>query len=577
MTVEELEIVIKASIAPTQEKINALKKQISSIGQKTNTPDVQVSTAPAQSSLKKLQSEIERTQAKIDKLRGKTAPLYAKQDALAAQYSDVPAVSGSTRAQTVDSMVENDAGIQRVRVQIDPLEAEIARLKSKIADSTGQMNTLRESAGNSAPAVQRLRDRIKSLGDSTQQSTRHVSMLHRMLTRMFLSILIYRGLGGVLRSIGSGMENLAAYSMYMRGTDSEHAIQSMARLSAAGLAVKDAFGAATMQLLNTFLPTIEILSDKLVNAANTVNEFFAALNGQTTYTKATTAAANYTNGLTAAKEATKALKNATIGIDELNILKATQNYSTMFEEAPVSDKMKDVADKINKIKDVIDKIIHKLKDTFGNNWLLKTLGLAALLGLLGKIISAFLRKNAALSSQTVATKAETEAVNAYSTALAPATAAVTNMSTALEGLTVPALSGVLAAITVPALDLSAYKQSVAEYQQAVTAPSVELATAPAMATTAFQTSRAIPMGRRSLRRLWTPPRSPRWTLARSRSRWRISRHGFSRLGPLWAQTSKPLRSIFRQCLLPLSGRHRYCSRLSCKTRWGVRWTGATTS
>lgn len=360
MTVEELQIIIRASTEKARAKVAELKKSVAQIQKPGKAADIQVSTGSAQARLKKLQAEIDRTQVKIDKLRTKTAPLYAAQDAAAAKYTDLPAVSGMTKDQTTDYMVGNDPEFQRLGAQIDPLEAEIGRLKAKIAESTGQMDGLRDAAARSSPAVQTLKERIKNVGSESQKSARHVGTMHRMLTRMFLTMLLYRGVGAILSGIREGMENLTAYSMALGGSDSEHAIQSMSRLSAATLAVKNSLGAATMQVLNAFLPTIELLSDKLVNAANVVNEFFAALSGASTYTKATTGAENYANGLNDATEATKALKNATIGIDEMNILKAQQNYLSMFEEAPIDENIQKVADKVKEllqwVKDHMDEI-----------------------------------------------------------------------------------------------------------------------------------------------------------------------------------------------------------------------------
>jgi len=153
------------------------------------------------------------------------------------------------------------------------------------------------------------------------------------------------------------------------------------------------------------------------------------------------------------------------------------------------------------------------------NWIAEITGVKKLLewllkltGVTDKLTGKFNKKNDALGKQTVKTNADAEATkglakeaeNASEASNALAKSAISTgeaISTMGERLgqieipsfapsvEVPYLFDAAKNLSVPALDLTAFKESVAEYQQAVSAPIIEIAAAPAIAMTIYAASK----------------------------------------------------------------------------------------
>lgn len=100
---------------------------------------------------------------------------------------------------------------------------------------------------------------------------------------------------------------------------------------------------------------------------NIVNQFFARLSGATTFTKAKKAAASYGDSISgagkSAKKAAKDIKDATVGIDELNIISQKdssgsgsggKNYGDMFETVPIDSSISEFTDKLKAALDAGD-------------------------------------------------------------------------------------------------------------------------------------------------------------------------------------------------------------------------------
>ena len=91
------------------------------------------------------------------------------------------------------------------------------------------------------------------------------------------------------------------------------------------------------------------------------DRFFARLTGASTYTAAKKSAASYGDTISdtagTAKKAAKEIKDATTGIDELNIISQNDNsgsgggaggkdYGSMFEQLPIENSISEFADKL---------------------------------------------------------------------------------------------------------------------------------------------------------------------------------------------------------------------------------------
>lgn len=137
-------------------------------------------------------------------------------------------------------------------------------------------------------------------------------------------------------SITDGFKNLAEYSSSFK--------KSIDSIKASALTLKNSFAAAFSPLVEIALPYVQRLLDYMTQLASAAGQLMAAITGRKTYTKAikqTTAAL---------KEETKASNKQLSSLDKLNNLTTSQGgdaadagAGNMFEEVPISDKWKDIA------------------------------------------------------------------------------------------------------------------------------------------------------------------------------------------------------------------------------------------
>lgn len=198
--------------------------------------------------------------------------------------------------------------------------------KLKILGSTAKKSfgTVNKSAKKTGGLMGTIASRFKSIALSL--------LLFNWVTKAF---------NGVVKSIKDGFGNLYK--------DNERFKASVDDLRASVLTLKNAFAAAFRPLVDVAIPYIQMAADKLTELLNKVGQFTSAITGQTTYTKAIKQTAD------AFKDAKKAAEGYLSPLDEIN--KFTSNKDTedeeqtgiMFEEVPIEQKFKDLA---NKLKDM---------------------------------------------------------------------------------------------------------------------------------------------------------------------------------------------------------------------------------
>lgn len=275
-----------------------------------------------------------------------------------------------------------------------------------------------------------------------------VSALSKVLNA-FKRIAFYRAIRAAIKAVTDafreGLNNLYQYSK-VAGTSFAPAMDSAAT---SALYLKNSLGSAAGALLESLIPAITILVDKLVDAVNWVNQLISALSGKDTWSKPIKVTKQYAQ---AANSAADAVKRWTMGIDELNIISKTSgaggilsgpSVSDMFEQAPIDENIMNLADKLKELWPVIKTSLALL----GGFWILKKIA-----DLVGLLTGAFGRKNSALQTQN---GLETAASKELATGLVPnlllAAAGALGLSGALEklksplGETVPAFEGVSAA------------------------------------------------------------------------------------------------------------------------------------
>lgn len=222
------------------------------------------------------------------------------------------------------------------------------------------VSTAAKSAVN---ACKKLGSTIGSkLSSKVKQTTSRMGQLFSSLKRIAMYRAIRFLFSQLTAAMKEGIQNLYMYSSLMGGTFKG----SMDSLATSFQYLKNSMGAMVAPIINMIAPAVDALIDKFAALLNIVNQFFARLSGATTFTKAKKAAASYGDSISgagkSAKKAAKDIKDATVGIDELNIISKNnsgsgsggKNYGDMFETVPIDSSISEFTDKLKTALDAGD-------------------------------------------------------------------------------------------------------------------------------------------------------------------------------------------------------------------------------
>lgn len=284
-----------------------------------------------------------------------------------ANIGAVPRTSGQTQtAPTIPTGEFKDSDVQKTSEAVEEsgnaAESSVADFK---AFSAG-LNTFVIGAAKRATAP------IRNLGSKFVNLAKSIGR-----------IALYRAVRSAIKNISSaareGIQNLVRYSAAMNSTDAANANRTMSEYASTLQQVKNSIGAAVMPVLTALLPLINTIASAFITAANAINMFFQALQGKGTFTKAKKNSVDYAKSLNTASGAAKELQKTLLGFDEINRLNDKNSgggggasgvdYSNMFEEAQVSDKVKKIAEwtkkTIDKIKEFLTSAIGILTTALG--------------------------------------------------------------------------------------------------------------------------------------------------------------------------------------------------------------------
>ena len=302
---------------------------------------------------------------------------------LGIRLKSTPSMGASKLKETSDSITEKLASKGTVTVGADASP----NIK-KVSDALDE--TEKKTYGL-AVGMQTLRDKFVSFNSTSilTSSTlgRLVSSFGRLLKLKLLRMIVME----FYKSIGEGIKNLYEYSRALGSVDSANFKNTMDGYSTSLQTLKNSVGAMIGQVITAMLPTIQTLINYLTTAINVINQFFAALQGKTVFTKAkdsfTEWAEDTSSSAGGASESIKELQRTILAFDELNVLNSpdtggsgggggggasTPDYTDMFEEATISDKIKKVADKVKEI-------VNWIKENFDTIWaIVSNIGLALL-------------------------------------------------------------------------------------------------------------------------------------------------------------------------------------------------------
>lgn len=213
-----------------------------------------------------------------------------------------------------------------------------------------------------AAGMKNVTSNLKKMNPVAQIANGKLGQLFSSLKRIAMYRAIRFFFAQLTAAMKEGIQNLYMYSSLMGGTFKG----SMDSLATSFQYLKNSVGAMVAPLINMIAPAVDALIDKFAALLNIVNQFFARLSGATTFTKAKKAAASYGDSISgagkSAKKAAKDIKDATVGIDELNIISKNnsgsgsggKNYGDMFKTVPIDSSISEFTDKLKAALDAGD-------------------------------------------------------------------------------------------------------------------------------------------------------------------------------------------------------------------------------
>lgn len=249
--------------------------------------------------------------------------------------------------------------------------------KEKISEVWSNLNSVKEAANDGSHGA---------LFESLKTGIEKVSSSIKTLLGDFARIVKYRVIRSIIKNITeaftTGVENVYNYS---KAIGSSLAPQMNAAASTM-LQFKNSIGAAVAPLIQQLVPVLQTVVNWAIQVINVLNQIFALLNGQSTWTKALYKPVDaFDKTKKKAKGAGGAIKELLADWDELNIIQSESGggggggginldeYTKMFEET-------------NKFDDF-------LKDNFESIWgTVKKIGAALLTWKLSKAFTGILGK-----------------------------------------------------------------------------------------------------------------------------------------------------------------------------------------
>ena len=287
-----------------------------------------------------------------------------------------PAMNGTTNAEAATSSVEQaTSSVQETAHAVEQVSQKTGVLKSilggiggafskgfsagtgKLKELGSSMLQVGKSAMRSLNPINIFKKSAAGLAAKVKQTTSHLGKLFSSMSRIAMYRAIRFMFSQLTQAMKEGINNLYQYSNLMGGTF----VQSMDRLATSGQYLKNSLGAMAAPIINALAPAIDFVIDKIATLLNYINMLFARLSGASVFTAAKKNAVSYGDSLTkaggSAAKAAKEIRDATTGIDELNIIMQKNDdagggggggadYGSMFEELPIDNSVSEFADKL---------------------------------------------------------------------------------------------------------------------------------------------------------------------------------------------------------------------------------------
>lgn len=311
--------------------------------------DTEINVVDAKKEIKSLESDLKKLEAE-----------KKNTDETFATYEEMGVAPHQSEIKKYDELI---AKIKEAKNRIAELQASITESKNVgtgAEDKAQQIEKIKTASDRASKS-------IRKMGDSAKKSKAGFNIGMKSILKYAFGIRSLFVLINKLRSaMVEGFKNLAQFNDGVNPTN-----MALSNLKSALTQLKNSFAVAFAPILTVVEPILTRLISLLSTAMNYVGQFFAALTGASTFTKAIKVQENYAKSLNGTAAAAKKAKGSLASIDELNNQSkqdsggagGTVSPDDMFEVAPIESKIAGLADKL---KSILDPIKESIQNWFAN-------------------------------------------------------------------------------------------------------------------------------------------------------------------------------------------------------------------
>lgn len=319
---------IGKGIETVKNKIGSVTNSVKKFGDYFKKSFTEAQTVNTGRAYEEVARDIKKAKAQLDKLIEKQIRFVE--------------IGGNRKSQTFTGM---EYDIEMARNRLFELQEELSKTSKKAPKS---MNVLKKGVDNTTKS-------IKKMGNTAKKS--NFSLL-KMLGTSLLFSMVFRAISTVTQGFVDGLNNLVQYS--------DEANSTMSSLKSSLTQLKNSFATAFMPIITFVEPALNKLISMIVQVNNLIAQFFSALSGKSTYTKAVAVQEDYAESLDKTADSAKKAQKYLSGLDEIRTFTSADNDKTgeispkdMFEEVEIDS---NVINFIEKIKDGINSLIPKVKE-----------------------------------------------------------------------------------------------------------------------------------------------------------------------------------------------------------------------
>lgn len=328
---------IGKGVEETKRKLNAVTESVKRFGDNVKKSFEGTTTRKVGRSYEEVARDIKKAEAQLDKLIEKQIRFVE--------------IGGNRKSQAFAGM---EYDIEMARNKLFELQGELSKTSKKAPKS---MNVLKKGVESTTKS-------IKKMGNSVKKS--NFSLL-KMLGTSILFSFVFRAISSVMQGFVDGLNNFVQYSEEANGT--------MSSLKSSLTQLKNSFATAFMPIITFVEPALNKLISLIIRINTLIAQFFSALSGKNTYTKAISVQEDYAKSLKGTAEAAEETQKSLSGLDKLNVLSSGKDNGVggsvspgeMFEETPIDPKMISLIDKIKKkLKEIAQIFTAGFFDGFGD-------------------------------------------------------------------------------------------------------------------------------------------------------------------------------------------------------------------